>query len=473
MAESHFLEAYLQSRAQAQQAQQLQLEHQRIVDAHDIAQQQLTQQAKEHSDTLQYQKLGTAMQFRTALAERLNNLYQIDQQKRQQSIQTPSGTDGVSYNQTPNPQTLGGPQDVGQSGGMTDAQGEDYSKYLPQGLRTVIPGQEDIAELQRQAQKIRTLGGAQAQVAGETAGAQTSATVAAQAPAVAASQAFQTSLENLKFGQETNLAILNGKQKMEQLAADRPTQLAIARIQQATQLTDAGMKAASDKYRTDAQFGWSPDTLNAATIEAATNPNFAKSIDKGNPRDMTLLSNMQRAGLKPADFLDVNTLTANERMSDVYPILDKITSQLSISRIGAIIQSKTSQTFNSDLTNLLDQAGAYTTNIAREFEGAKGGRVLGSQIQAATKSIGDIRTGSITKQNMQDLKTNLMKIQEGVKEQILSRFGPDGSPQRTLIERSYGISPQWLKNAPQVNSAGHSLDKDKSLEFGQPVYAQQ
>ena len=75
-----------------------------------------------------------------------------------------------------------------------------------------------------------------------------------------------------------------------------------------------------------------------------------------------------------------------------------------------------------------------------------------------TKQMGEARLA-----NLKDLLFN--KVQNVL-------MGGMPKDQQEALYHTQGIKPGWLIAAPKVNAKGHKLDEAKSVELGQPVYAQ-
>jgi len=122
----------------------------------------------------------------------------------------------------------------------------------------------------------------------------------------------------------------------------------------------------------------------------------------------------------------------------------------------------------SDLKQAYGKIFGQITNFGQDLEGMTGGRILSQQLKS---EIGSYAAPGMTQEQALDkIKAQGAAYITKQQDQLLSGMSPG---QKALIYQKHGIKPAFLVDAPQKNSAGHSLDIDKSIELGQPVYKAQ
>lgn len=248
---------------------------------------------------------------------------------------------------------------------------------------------------------------------------------------------------------------------------ERGTQLAMNNATNNTHLQIAGM-----------QFQPSPDTTRSLQVGFATGqlkPNPA------NPIERAAYASNQQMGFRDFDQKDAEALRQSQALLPLFDKLRAFADKLPSTQAGAFVQghalgAAAGVGWPTDTQREINNINSQAIQVGRTVEGLTGGRISNKQLEL---DLGALASGGITKQQAISSIDNLHDLYTNKQENMLLGGMPDA--QKDLIYKTYGIKPawqvgpkpQWLKLAPQKNSAGHQLDEENSRRLGQPVYSPQ
>lgn len=450
------LRSYLANRQLMQQAQEIQNQHENALATHAEHEKQLNEEHNQFQELLKFRKMQAGMELRNALAEHLSNLHSLSQPL--------PGSPGVNVG--PQGASLQGPQDLtGQLG--------EFGQYLPDFLKTYTPG-EELGPSIRAAQNISTLAPAQAQAKA----LETTAVGQASAPFVTAKANFEKELKQMDIDEEDKKSLRDAQNRLAITQLEVGSRERMSDLERQTQLRMNAADVNARIYGINQEYGFDPSSQMGKTMiyNAATDPAFAKKIASStSPRDMKVATAVSASGLRPVDDLPIDQLKGLDTLEGSLGVMDKIINQASTTHAGAFVQhlKAGASWLSPEIGNDLDQLKSVVSTTARSLEGGNA-RLLATQLQNASASLGDIRQAPKTQKELQDLKQNLMDLSSRARSTILAPYSPE---QRKMIIDRNGLlpdipqgAPDWLQKSPRMNIKGHRLDPDKSMQAGQPVY---
>lgn len=225
------------------------------------------------------------------------------------------------------------------------------------------------------------------------------------------------------------------------------------------------------------QHGVDPKQVSALADDIATGrkdvtgttPAVLAAGETNADRGFVQFSIKQGQALREAPNLN-NWLNSLDAFADKY---------LPTSKPGAMVQG----TLNSvkglptDAKNAFNQLKTNAINAGKTLEGISGGRITVQQLNllldgmsglGITKAQGHALAENLRQRYKEELNTGLLGgMPDEQKELTFKRHGV--TPESLgLAEKS--TQPDWLKIAPQKSKGGRTLDSEKSIEVGHPVY---
>ena len=243
-----------------------------------------------------------------------------------------------------------------------------------------------------------------------------------------------------------------------------------------TRLRVAGIEASTNKYRTDKEYGISPEQFKAGVYGLATGqlqPNMT------NPVDRQMTTGALGAGFRLPQKTDQQSFESVGQMKDVYKKLDDLASQLpsekDLGPLGATANALGMSTLahsalSTDLKNKINELAPQAFNIVKNAQGYTGNRMNSQEMSYVQNGLSNVGT----KEQALDYKK---KLQDTIDNRIVNSLEV-GMPQaqQHMLYNAYKVTPAWITQARQSPQAqkqeaqGYSLDVDNSIKKGQLVY---
>lgn len=420
------IQAMIASAQRQSQVEQQQLEGQRLQQEQQLRERELAQQEQriEHEHEYQTGLLGVQGQLREAEAERnrieaLNSLRQLSTQNVPMSI--------IQQLQ----------------GALPSLKGVDLS-----GLPTAAS----------EAQRIQNQARAQAQ-----------GTAEGQLPS-------QITLQNNAAYSQQQLHQIDNQNAKDLATMKINSEERLAKLSDATKRFVSINEVGAQRYRTDLEFGGTPETNQGLQIgmlageitPSPTNPlhraieagiinNGGKILKPGETQVLSQLGKIQPLFDRLKNFAD--KYLPDENDNNPVPAALRAAAQAHGLGIAGALRIPTD--VQTDLANIHTQA----MNVGRAIEGQTS-RPLAAQMELTLQGL---TSGGITKQQAYRQLQNLQGLTDN--EQGLIE-GNMPNEQQDILYNRYGVKPLWLKSAPQVHpqDPSYMLDEDRSIKEGKPAY---
>jgi hypothetical protein len=296
-------------------------------------------------------------------------------------------------------------------------------------------------------------------------GATETGRLTAQAPFVA--QSFKNEMTKQQAQQD-----FLTRQKEAELDWDKTKE----NLDTKTRLQVAGMENATNKYRTDKEYGITPDQFQSGIYGLATGqiqPNMT------NPVDRQMTTGALGAGFRIPQKTDQQSFEALGQMKDVYNKLDDLISQLpsekDLGPMGATanalgMSAIAHSSLSTDLKNKINELAPQAFNIVKNAQGYTGNRMNSQEMSYVQNGLSNVGT----KEQAQDYK---QKLQDTIDNRIVNSLEV-GMPQtqQHMLYNAYKVTPAWITQAQQTpqaqaqRSKGFVPDVEGSIAKGQLVW---
>lgn len=243
-----------------------------------------------------------------------------------------------------------------------------------------------------------------------------------------------------------------------------------------TRLQVAGIEAATNKYRTDKEYGITPEQFQAGVYGLATGqtqPNMT------NPVDRQMTTGALAAGFRLPQKTDQQAFESLGQMQDVYDKIDKIAAQLpdetTLGSPAAVINARAmaavkNSSLSTDLRNSINELAPQAFNIVKNTQGYTGNRMNSQEMQYVQSGLSNVGT----RQQALDYKKSLQDTLDN----RISNSLEVGMPQtqQNMIYGAYKITPAWITQArqspqaKQMETNGHTINIPQSIQDGHLTY---
>lgn len=265
------------------------------------------------------------------------------------------------------------------------------------------------------------------------------------------------------FGNEKQLTSMKEDWEGAQKKLDRSTQLQIANIHTGPEM---------EKLRLE-YGGGNPAMMGAITKQLLTGQ---APYSDTNPLLRTLGAKATAAGAQIPQKGDWQALRASE---ELLPLFDKLkqfandnlpseaTQGKTMARGQAMVQGLSSKLpIPTEAKTKYDEIMSQIFRVGQQLDSATGGRYPVMLINKIAGGLTDLGT---TKELALDKLNNMQNIYGTKLQNDVMAGWPDWQKK---LAYSSGITPDYVRSAPPKNSLGLPLNKDKSIQAGQPVYGQ-